>query len=793
MTGSAFVPRRGVPLLVLALLFLLPAPRGRAQPQANVLALPAEQDLKVSLDQPLPPPAAVQPPSAAEFRQRAYAVAKRYDTTEYDPRLRAALLKPGLDEPFRLVRDELRYESYPGVLRGGRGAYAARAANAADRSLLLAGMLNQQGFKTRFATGRLPGEQADALYARMFDPDKRARPDKADAPSPTAAAFMRRVADRARRDYAAVRAALGADLTGGPTPKDQVLAEIASHVWVQAEVDGQWVDLDPSFADAEPGKAYCEAAATNAALPDDLYQQVTVRVIVERLEGETLSREVPLELTRRVCDVADRTVFLIHTPEADLGPGGVAGFGAAILGGGGGESAGDGWAPTLWVAGEPNIGKPVAFNDGAQPAKRVPRRGAGGFGGALGGDAGEPPAGAGPQVVAEYLELELSIPGGRKETTRRVLFDRAGAAWRKAEAPDPKALRPLARNTRGPLPPQAVHNLWFSAGGQDMAAYGAQVKALGDAVRGAPAKAPAQGGAAAPSPAAADGQSFTLSQQLWMIGLQNQPVVAMGDQVLVGSLNDDPSLRFYLDGPRVLLFSLIPDAGAKADESMVESQIDLRRDKVRGVAREPGESSASAIARRKLWYGMLGGATEHELAAEQQAALVAESGGKTAAAPATASTSALLDDRGLVVLRPGREGDQSPPELAQDPDTAMLMAEALAGGEALVVPKSVLDERKDASGFWAVSLATGDTRAVWGPGGHMANMRSPLRHPGPQTYNPRAWVIDEKTLNSHREGGGNEYGMVVYDTAIRTITVLELLHIIGAAIPWLILAYRLWW
>ena len=62
------------------------------------------------------------------------------------------------------------------------------------------------------------------------------------------------------------------------------------------------------------------------------------------------------DVTGQVCDIADRTVFLIHTPEADLGPGGVAGFGAAILGGGGGDSAGDGWAPTLWIAGEPNIG-----------------------------------------------------------------------------------------------------------------------------------------------------------------------------------------------------------------------------------------------------------------------------------------------------------------------------------------------------------------------------------------------------------------------------------------------------
>jgi hypothetical protein len=70
-------------------------------------------------------------------------------------------------------------------------------------------------------------------------------------------------------------------------------------------------------------------------------------------------------------------------------------------------------------------------------------------------------------------------------------------------------------------------------------------------------------------------------------------------------------------------------------------------------------------------------------------------------------------------------------------------------------------------------------------------MRSPLRHPGPQTYNPRAWIIDEKTLNSRREGGGTEYIGVVNAVAQTTITVLELLYIIGAAIPWIITLYQL--
>lgn len=781
------------------------APGAMAQPAAAPLAVPKDDTLHAQQGaQPLDAPQTPPPPSAAEFKAAAGKLSARFDPIHYDLWFRAAQLGR-VESVFEWVRDNVRFDAYAGAFRGAKGAYMARAANAADRSLLLAELLTAKGFPTRFVTGRLPAEQAAALFERVFQPTGA---DAGDAPpaaftadSAGKKAFLDRLAARARRDYAAVRAALGDTLPAASPTREEVLAEIADHVWVQAEVDGRWVDFDTAFADAEVGRAYCEGGAPTQKLPDALHQRVTVRVLVEHLDGGKIVTAKALEVTKPAVDLVSAQVYLIHVPESAGRGRGAAGFGGALGGAFGGGGAADAdpamWVPVLSVATETTKGTPVRFDDGrAKPA--APRRG-GGLGG-LAGDTGDDPdasAGGSPRFVAEFLEFELAFPGGRREVTRRVLSDCAGPAWRAAGAPDAKALRPLLRDDKGPVAPQVVHDIRFSAGSHDMAAYAADVKVLASAIVERPDGAGAGGGRPAPAPERSPppGEGLEMTRQLWLLALQNLPVVAFGDHVVLPALNDDPAVRFYLDSPRILLFSLgaAGTADGKQASPMLEAEIDLRRDKVRGVARDAG--AAPAVAKRKIWHGIVGGALEHEIAAEQAAAIVADVGDAADASPAAVfSTSALLDAGGVVVIRPGDAAKQAVADLKLDPDTSLRLAEALAGGEAVVVPGGAAPGTPGAAGrgFWAIALSGGDTRAVWGDGGHMSRMRSPLRHPGPQTYNPRAWVIDEKTLNSHREGG-NEYTMIVYDTAIRTITYLELLYIIGAAIPWLTLAYRLWW
>jgi hypothetical protein len=736
----------------------------------SACAIPAENELRAPIA-PLTPPQLAAPTSVEELRAKSEELTRRFDSLDYDPWLRTGELGPGVEPAFRWVRDHVRFESYSGAFRGAKGAYIARAANAVDRSLLLAELLKAKGFKTRFVTGRLSAARAEALFDRIFEPDAGAVASAAND-SPQRRELITRIAARARRDYGVLRAALGDTLpaTASP-PRDAILAEIGgAHVWLQAEtVGGKWIDLDTAFADAEPGRSFSDAPAKPTdVLPPDLHQRMTIRVIVERLNGGKLESEVVLDVTKPVTELVGRQAVLFHAP-ASAGRGGIGGFGVTAMAGGGRDDDPRVRLPTLAVTTEVIYGKPVTFDDGTSPP---PARGGGGGGFAdLGGAADPIPVASSAQLVAEFIEFELTLPGGAKEITRRVLVDRAGAAWRASTARDAKALRPLRRDAKGLIDPAAIHNIWFSGGRHDMAVYAKCAKRVVraiDAVEMRPPGAPA-------APAAASGgqpragqpgasKTVDLTGQLLLIGMQNFPAVAIGDHDLIPALNDDPAARFYLDSPRILMFSLSMDHRDGKSPGIVETQIDLRRDKVRGVARN--DQAIAAVARRKLWYGVLGGALEHEIGAIQS---VAMTGGETVP---IGSTSALLDRGGepkLVLVRP----DDGVGALRQIPcgrDAALRLADALARGEALVVPRDSF-AGGDEGGYWAVSLATGYTRAVWGDDLHAMRSRSPL--PNPQTRRTKIYIINDDL--SSREEGNVESGIVTNLVAVGSLTATEYL------------------
>lgn len=186
-------------------------------------------------------------PTPAEVRTLADAALKRTQPSEFDPALKAKSLGGSLEATFDYVRDTIRYESYPGVLRGATGALAGRAANSADRSLLLAAMLKGGGVETRFAVGKLDADRAAALLDRAFAAPAPAPAASTPANDNRATDLLTRVRARAARDYATVMSAAGDALPVATSvvSRDALLAEIASdHVWVQARQGAAWIDLD---------------------------------------------------------------------------------------------------------------------------------------------------------------------------------------------------------------------------------------------------------------------------------------------------------------------------------------------------------------------------------------------------------------------------------------------------------------------------------------------------------------------------------------------------------------------
>ena len=687
-----------------------------------------------SLAQSQPKPSSFDPQKLAAETE---ALIKRTPESRYDLEARAEELGAGVEAAFALVRDEIRFESYPGVLHGAYGTYLARAGSAADRSLLLARLLELKGVPARFAIGRLSTENTERLFAHIFDPPKvaviPALPD-AGATEADTVGFRERVFARARRDYDVVRSALGGNLAPVKSPsRDDLLNELKQHVWVQAKVDGRWIDLDSAFPDAVAGKAYTSADETLDALPEKLFQRVTLRVIGERVADGSLSTKTALEVSFKAVDLLDSQIVLAHSP-APRESGGI--WGALA---GGTEGPGDDWIPVLWIDGEIRSGQPINF---ATEDKST--------------------------FVAEWLEFELSFPGGTSEVNRRTLVDRAGAAWRKSGTLTSERLRPLQRNEVGVKAAQAAYNIWFSAGGHNTLQYAKALNALAASLE--------------PLKPGAGQEDLSFDTQAWVFSVQNFAWILMTDKVIIPALNESPGLRFYPDSPRISVFGVGLSPWEEDDETFI--QTDLRRDHLRGIARKSGDEAA--VAERKLWFGALEGAFEHEVVTEQAAAVGGDPAG-------VESTSAQLGDAGVVVLRSGVP--ERPREVS--PEAAARMDSALERGAVLVAPRGAL--AKDEGAWWEIAPNTGDVRAVCGPDLNATRWRPPrLPRTVGKYINAAAsrweWHVNPKTLESvrrpigsryyydrqPRRRGGTEYVQTV--TEVTSVATIIKIGVLGAEI-----------
>jgi transglutaminase-like putative cysteine protease len=703
---------------------------------ANTLAIPSPgTSPTVALEQPVVPPDLSRDPEALSARLKV--VAAEVPLERYDWIARSRTLQVGIDAAFRLVRDEIRFESYPGALRGPEVTYATRAGNAYDRSVLLASLLNRQGVQTQFAFGRLAAPEVERLFASIFE--AATETSILDA-RPSTDRLLERVAFRAGRDFTAIMSTLSGVPSIAGIHRDQVFAEIASHTWVQAFVDARWIDLDTAFADATPGKVFCKPDRTLAALPDDVRQQVRIRVIAESLNGARVKRVTALEWSTAAEDLVDRQVVLFHAPGAGSGIQGSIADGLST----------DLWRPVLWVDGRFYEGEPIRFAEttGRGVAGQPPTGGfksVFGSGGAL----------ASPdQFVAEWIEFEIVFPGGRRDVTRRVLVDRSHRlTWERASI-DSAQLRPLARDPNGITAPRSLHNIWFSAGRHNLAAYADAVRVISMWAVDAAGRAPA------------DDTDFALA--VWPFAIANLGFFVLSDHALLPALGDSPLYRFYPDSPRILIVSTGPSGSGTN-----RIEYDLRRDGVRGLARD--RSADAEVARRKIWFGVLEGALEHETGEDLKTA---------AGVPSSRvrSTSALINARGLVVMS---RGDGAVGSLRRD-----LLGVAVEPDAALILPRGV--DGTTPEGWWAINAA-GDTSAVLssglhgmihdfdpGGGGSVGSGRpGSTYHIDPKTYSSTRTsnsALGPRPKPPERETAPHEYFLIIGALTVVIVTGAILVH-----------------
>jgi len=131
------------------------------------------------------------------------------------------------------IHEHFSFDPYEGSLRGARGTVFARGGNALDRSLLLGAILDELRVPWRLVRGQLAEEQAiDLLLLSTLTGSYSGVdvPDNAQSYDP---AF---------------------DLRGRGT--------VQRHFWVQAEVRGDWIDLDPTFPGRANGPAVTDVLET---------------------------------------------------------------------------------------------------------------------------------------------------------------------------------------------------------------------------------------------------------------------------------------------------------------------------------------------------------------------------------------------------------------------------------------------------------------------------------------------------------------------------------------------------
>jgi hypothetical protein len=331
----------------------------------------------------------------------------------------AATLGWDVDAMFRFVADEVDYQPYDGALRGAKVTLGGKAGNSVDKALLLGALLTEAGVPWRFAVGELDAGAQDTVLSRPVRPlvEQKRRMAELLLPPDVAADWsgdgpwrretevddvFRVAAERTEDTYAMLVDALTAAGVEPPPPVESLPPEeVARHVWVQVADGPDWVDLDPTLAGAVTGEPLTAAAETPAELPADLFHTVTLRLVAEMVVAGIPTPTEVVAKTMRAADLGGVPIYVVHAP-------------ATWLDVGGALEGNQRYRPAIIVGAEVVLASVFVALDKGEGALD-----------ALGTDGT-----AEGQTLAEWLEVEVAVPGAPTRRHHRLLFDRIPAADR---------------------------------------------------------------------------------------------------------------------------------------------------------------------------------------------------------------------------------------------------------------------------------------------------------------------------------------------------------------------------
>jgi len=366
---------------------------------------------------------------------------------------------------FEYVRDQIALEPYPGVMKGALGTFLTRGGNDLDRSLLLATLLKQQGHTVKVARGRLPLPQTQSFLQRIADtPDAveqilRSLPKDlpasklSDQQREFGKVRVQRAEERGKtrreaveQNYQLIQSFLRkGGLTVGQDATARQLETLRDHFWVQATINDQQTDLDPSFSKAGMNQKFAEPDETfdPDELPENLFQHIGMRMAGEFLQGGQVTSTELLSKDMRAADLFGKNVRLSLEPESL-------------------EGDINQYQPTLVVGEDNTEGKAFQLRpqEGGEESSEAGEESPGGGNaaegllGGLGGGEGETPKKAAPRPKATgavlgrlYLQVVSKAPHLAEAHYRRVIMDRLevrqGRLQLQAGMEDDKSIRAL--------------------------------------------------------------------------------------------------------------------------------------------------------------------------------------------------------------------------------------------------------------------------------------------------------------------------------------------------------------
>ena len=366
---------------------------------------------------------------------------------------------------------------YPGALGGSAGALRSGGANSVDKALLLHDVLRvvTPSIATVFAQCSLPTAESDALIAqaragkvhpKILMQQAGAAADSVKDPATRTRArnwaeAWKTIVGQAQSESRKLAASLqtaGLVLPAGLPAPNALRALAAQHVWVRANVGGNWVDLDPTIEPGTPGKRRCAPESQSATLAGNLYDVLGVRVEVEDTRSGSPRRTIVLDRTMRTVDIGDRDVSFMFAEPTGM----VADTGSATP-----QPAGPlTFTPLLRVGDEGITGAPIVLPPSLSSSIGKAISGSiESVSSALGTAAPTPspvPTPTLPTVTGLWMEISVASPAGLTTQVESPIFDRIGYVTRAAHAvPTALPVQPGAGDYRSM---QTVWNIAVSAG-----------------------------------------------------------------------------------------------------------------------------------------------------------------------------------------------------------------------------------------------------------------------------------------------------------------------------------------